>query len=187
MLKSSGILLYYLVRVKGWIHLTIRLTCSLIHRSRSHGEAQIFKVYFQGAKGRAGLGKPLHFKGNRQVSLVLPPAPGHSPLTSGCLLRAVCLWPIQQVHLRGLLRGHTTPGPALVPMVVEGRGIFQLTGEVKAAFQTCNDKEGQRMSWFPNMGPALQEARVPPRSPLPLLHLIHSLCLSGRGKVQFLQ
>lgn len=83
MLKSSGILLYDLVRVKGWIHLTIRLTCSLIHRSRSHGEAQIFKVYFQGAKGRAGLGKPLHFKGNRQVSLVLPPPQDTLPLPLG--------------------------------------------------------------------------------------------------------
>lgn len=35
------------------------------------------------------------------------------------------------------------PGPALIPVVVQGRRIFQLTGEVKAALQTCNDSKGQ--------------------------------------------
>lgn len=35
------------------------------------------------------------------------------------------------------------PGPALIPVVVQGRRIFQLTGEVKAALQTISTAVGK--------------------------------------------
>lgn len=63
-----------------------------------------------------------------------------SILTSGHFLGMLRLRPIQQVHLRGLLRRNMAPGPALVPEVVQWRGILQLTGEVKAALQTCKEQ-----------------------------------------------
>lgn len=108
------------------------------------------------------VGKTFSFQGNRQLSLIRA-HPGPSPVTSGRLLRSFCLWPIQQVRLRGLLRGHTSPGPALVPVVVERRGILELTGKVKAALQTCNDNGGQWNKQVPKSGP-----RPPGVQPLPL-------------------
>lgn len=66
-----------------------------------------------------------------------------SALTSGHLLGRLCLGSVQQVHLGGLLRGDTAPGPALVPEVMQWRGVLQLTGEVKAALQPCNDSDSQ--------------------------------------------
>lgn len=111
-----------------------------------------YQSLFPRRQRQIGAGKTFSFQGNRQLSLIRA-HPGSSPLTSGRLLRSFCLWPIQQVHLRGLLSGHTSPGPALVPVVVERRGIFQLTGEVKAALQTCNDKGGHWNTLFPKRGP----------------------------------
>lgn len=53
----------------------------------------------------------------------------------------LCLGPVQQVHLGGLLGGDAAPGPALVPEVMQRRGVLQLAGEVEAALQTCNDSQ----------------------------------------------
>ena len=80
---------------------------------------------------------------NRHPILILDHS-GHfalsSTLTSGHFLGMLRLRPIQQVHLRGLLRRNMAPGPALVPEVVQWGGILQLTGEVKAALQTCKEQ-----------------------------------------------
>lgn len=76
-----------------------------------------------------------------------PPHPQFGvPLTSGHVPRVLSLRPIQQVHLRGFLGGHTAPGPALVARLMQRRGILQLTGEVKAAFQPCKDTVVRRSS-----------------------------------------
>lgn len=111
-----------------------------------------YQSVFPRRQRQSRVGITFSFQGNRQLSLIRA-HPGSSPLTSGRLLRSFCLWPIQQVHLRGLLSGHMSPGPALVPVVVERRGIFQLTREVKAALQTCNDKGGHWNMLFPKRGP----------------------------------
>lgn len=136
-----------------------------------------YQSLFPRRQRQSSVGKTFSFQGNRQLSLIRA-HPGPSPLTSGRLLRPFCLWPIQQVHLRGLLRGHTSPGPALVPVVVEGRGVLKLTGKVKAALQTCNDNGGHWTSSSPNVDPALQGAG---------LCLFHSLLSSRTGKVCFYQ
>lgn len=93
-----------------------------------------------------------------------------STLTSGHLLGVLCLRPVQQVHLGGLLRGDAAPGPALVAKVMKGRGVLQLAGEIEAALQACKDSQwsvGRTVSprGPPSPTPPLQEGG---------LHLIHN-------------
>ena len=107
-------------------------------------EGAHIKSRFQRKQVRAEPGSLKIANRNRHTNPVLAHL-GHfvvaSTLTSGHLLGVLCLRPVQQVHLGGLLRGDSTPGPALVPEVVEWWGVLQLTGEVKAALQTCSDSQ----------------------------------------------
>ena len=128
---------------KGWIDIEIELIASSPLYSPRHGKAQTLKTGFKGNRTEQGWRGHKTSNRNRHPIRILVHS-GHfavsSTLTSGHFLGMLRLRPIQQVHLRGLLRRNMAPGPALVPKVVQWRGILQLTGEVKAALQTCKEQ-----------------------------------------------
>lgn len=146
-MKESYEILFSFINksVKGWIDPEIGLaTSSSLYSPRRHEEAQILQTGFKGNRMEQGWRSLKISNRNRHPSPILAHLGRFavaSTLTSGHLLGMLLFGPIQQVHLGSLLGRDTAPGPALVPKVVQWRGILQLTGEVKAALQTCKDSQ----------------------------------------------
>lgn len=146
-MKESYEILFSFINksVKGWIDPEIGLaTSSSSYSPRRHEEAQILQTGFKVNRMEQGWRSLKISNRKRHPSPILAHLGRFavaSTLTSGHLLGMLLFGPIQQVHLGSLLGRDTAPGPALVPKVVQWRGILQLTGEVKAALQTCKDSQ----------------------------------------------